>query len=53
MIQAVQFMECRCAMWEGKRTVVFKRSLAVDMVIDNPLFYHERSRMLLGDASEC
>lgn len=40
-----------CEVWEANRTIVFKRSLASGYAgIDNPLFYHERSRMLLGDA---
>lgn len=42
--------------WDAKKTVVFKRAppgsgLGYSM-IDNPVFYHERTSMMLGDAKE-
>lgn len=38
---------------EAKNTVVIKRSMGVGYAgIDNELFYHEKNRMLLGDAKE-
>ena len=39
--------------WNSERTVIFKESKKPGYAgIDNPLFYHERSRMLFGDASD-
>ena len=42
-----------CEVWEAKRTVIFKRSMGSGYAgIQNPLFFYEDSRMLLGDAKD-
>jgi NAD(P) transhydrogenase subunit beta len=39
--------------WEARETIICKRSKASGYAgIDNPLFYHERTSMLFGDAKE-
>jgi NAD(P) transhydrogenase subunit beta len=42
-----------CEVWEAKRTVIFKRSMGSGYAgIQNPLFFYDESRMLLGDAKD-
>ena len=42
-----------CEVWEAARTVIFKRSMGSGYAgIQNPLFFYEKSRMLLGDAKD-
>jgi NAD(P) transhydrogenase subunit beta len=39
--------------WEAKNVIVMKRSMRSGYAgIQNPLFFHERTRMLFGDAKE-
>ncbi len=39
--------------WNAKNCIVMKRSMASGYAgIENPLFFHERNRMLFGDAKE-
>jgi NAD(P) transhydrogenase subunit beta len=41
-------LEC----WKGENTIVLKRSMASGYAgVDNPLFVHEKTQMLFGDAN--
>jgi NAD(P) transhydrogenase subunit beta len=42
-------LEC----WKGETTIVLKRSMASGYAgVGNPLFVHENTRMLFGDAND-
>ena len=48
-IAGMPVLEC----WKGHATIVLKRSMASGYAgVGNPLFVHENTRMLFGDANE-
>ncbi len=48
-IAGMPVLEC----WKGANTIVLKRSMAAGYAgVGNPLFVHENTRMLFGDANE-
>ncbi len=48
-IAGMPVLEC----WKGKNTIVLKRSMASGYAgVDNPLFVHEHTQMLFGDAND-
>ena len=49
-IAGMPVLEC----WKGQSTIVLKRSMASGYAgVGNPLFVHENTRMLFGDANDC
>jgi NAD(P) transhydrogenase subunit beta len=47
-IAGMPVLEC----WKGENTIVLKRSMASGYAgVDNPLFVHENTQMLFGDAN--
>ena len=48
-IAGMPVLEC----WKGEHTIVLKRSMASGYAgVDNPLFIHEHTQMLFGDAND-
>ncbi|MGR9073035.1 MAG: Re/Si-specific NAD(P)(+) transhydrogenase subunit beta [Gammaproteobacteria bacterium] len=48
-IAGMPVLEC----WKGSHTIVLKRSMASGYAgVDNPLFVHEKTQMLFGDAND-